>query len=262
MGTEYDAFASIYDLQSGAFEADLDFYVELARQAGSPVLELAAGTGRVCLPIARAGVPIVGVDHSANMLAVAQAKLEQEPDLPLGLVQADMRDFALDQSFGLVIIPFRSFLHLTTIQDQIACLNNVRRHLRPGGRLALNFFMPDVDILAAYRTKLGRVVSHRHRLVDPDSGHEIEIWEHRGYRPHDQFVDQSLIYHEWAEDGTLLRTVRRGYTLCYIWPREFEHLLARCGFEVEALYGGFDRRPFDEDSGEQVWLARKGQRCD
>jgi len=74
---------------------------------------------------------------------------------------------------------------------------------------------------------------------------------------HDQFIDQRFVCHEWGDDGTLLRTTRRAYTLCYIWPREFEHLLARCGFEVEALYGWFDKRPFDEQSKEQVRVTRK-----
>jgi ubiquinone/menaquinone biosynthesis C-methylase UbiE len=258
MTTEYDAFAGIYDVQSGQFEDDLDFYLGLAREAEPPVLELATGTGRVSLPIARAGVPIVGVDSSAEMLAVARRKLEGEPALPLRLVQADMRDFELPgDEFGLAIIPYRSFLHLTAVEDQIACLARVRDHLRPGGLLALNFFVPDVEIIAAYRSHLGRAVSTRYSFTSPESGNEVEVWEYRQYRVHDQFVDQRFVYHEWDADGTLLRTTRRRYTLCYIWPREFEHLLARCGFEVEALYGGFDKRPFDERSTEQVWVARK-----
>lgn len=259
MTTEYDAFAAIYDVQSGRFDADLDFYVGLAREAQPPVLELATGTGRVSLPIARAGVPIVGVDSSVEMLAVARAKLEKEPGLPLSLVQADMRDFDLPDkgAFGLAMVPFRSFLHLTTTKDQLACLSRVHEHLRPGGLLALNFFMPDLETIAAYQGRLGRVVSCRFSSSSPASGNEIEIWEHRQYHVHQQFIDQRFVYHEWDADGTLLRTTRRGYTLCYIWPREFEHLLARCGFEVEALYGWFDRRAFDAGSAEQVWVAHK-----
>ena len=260
MSTEYDAFAAIYDAQSGRFEADLDFYVSLAREAHPPVVELAAGTGRVSLPIARAGVLIIGIDRSVEMLDVARAKLEQEPDLPLRLVQADMRDFDLPQQkgeIGLVIIPFRSFLHLTTVEDQVACLKQIHAHLRPGGLLALNFFVPDLDIIAAYRGELGRAVSYRYSFPSPESGNELEVWEYRQYHAHDQFVDQRFVYHEWDADDTLLRTTRRRYTLCYIWPREFEHLLARCGFEVEALYGSFDREPFDAQSREQVWVARK-----
>ena len=261
MTTEYDAFAAIYDIQSGAFGDDLDFYVDLAQAVEPPVLELATGTGRVSIPIAHAGVPVIGIDSSTEMLAMARRKVENEdPDFPLRLVQADMRNFDLPDSkgtFGLAIIPFRSFLHLTTLEDQIACLTRVRDHLREGGLLALNFFVPDIALIAAYRSELGRSVSYCYSFTAPDSGNEIEVWEYRQYRAHDQFIDQRFVHHEWAADGTLLRSTRRGYTLCYIWPREFEHLLARCGFEVEALYGWFDKRPFDKGSTEQVWVAQK-----
>ena len=260
MTSQYDAFAFTFDLEYGANEADLNFYVGLAREAEAPVLDLATGTGRVCLPIARAGVSIVGVDSSAEMLAVARAKLEKEPDLPLNLIQADMRDFDLPDkgAFGLAIIPGRSFLHLTTVQDQIACLSRIHEHLREGGVLALNLFVPDLEMMAARQGELGKAVSYDHSFSSPKSGNEIEVWEYRQYRLHEQLVDQRYVYHEWDEDGTLLRTTRRGFTLCYVWPREFEHLLARCGFEVQALYGWFDRRPFDEGSAEQVWVAKKG----
>jgi SAM-dependent methyltransferase len=261
MTAEYDAFfASIYDVMWGASDADLDFYVGLAQEVEPLILELATGTGRVSLPIARAGVSIVGIDSSAKMLAVARRKMGKEPDLPLRLVQADMRDFDLPElkgTFGLAIIPGRSLLHLTTTKDQIACLTNIHDHLRDDGLLALNVFVPDVELISAHRGKLGQVVSYDCRFTSPDSGNEIEVWEYRQYRVHDQHIDQRYVYHEWSEDGTLLRTARRRLTLCYIWPRELEHLLVRCGFEIEALYGGFDKRPFDEESVEQVWVARR-----
>jgi SAM-dependent methyltransferase len=261
MTTEYDAFASIYDVMWGDYDADLDFYVGLAQQVEPLILELATGTGRVSLPIARVRVPIIGIDSSAEMLAVARQKMEAEdPRLPLRLVQADMRDFDLPDSkgtFGLAIIPSRSFLHLTTMEDQMTCLANIHDHLRDDGLLALNVFVPDVETISAHRGKLGQVVSYDCRFTSPDSGNEIEVWEYRQYRVHDQHIDQRFVYHEWSADGTLLRTARRRFSLCYIWPREFEHLLVRCGFKVEALYGGFDKRPFDEKSTEQVWVARR-----
>jgi SAM-dependent methyltransferase len=260
MSTEYDSFASIYDLQTGKFGEDLDFYVELAREAEPPVLELAVGTGRVSLAIARAGVPVTGIDSSVEMLKRAREKLAQEPELPLQLAEGDMRDFDLGRakgSFGLAIIPFRSFLHLTTVEGQLECLTCVHQHLRPGGRLALNFFMPDMELIAAYRGSLGRAVSYRYSLTEPDTGNEVEVWEYRQYRPYDQFINQRFVYQEWDAEGTLVRATRRGFTLCYIWPREFAHLLARCGFEVEQLYGWFDKQPFDENSTEQIWVARR-----
>jgi SAM-dependent methyltransferase len=139
--------ADSYDADMGA-EADAmrdtPFYLALAREAaaqGHAVLELACGTGRVTLPIAREGIDVAGLDNAAAMLAVARRKAAAE-DLDVTWVEADIRDFDLGRSFGLIIVPYRSFLHLLTAADQAACLAAVHRHLIPGGRFALNFFAP------------------------------------------------------------------------------------------------------------------------
>ncbi len=158
------------------------------------------------------------------------------------------------------MIPARAFLFMTTTEDQIRCLQNVHDHLREGGLLALNFFVPDLELIASRLGKLGHAVSYSHTFTSPETGNEIEVWEHRRYSVHDQTVTERFVYQEWGADGKLLQTTRRSFALCYIWPREFEHILARCGFEVEALYGGFDEQRFDQDSPEQIWVARKASR--
>jgi len=141
--------ANAYDADMGAAADamdDLPFYLQLARQAaaaGHAVLELGCGTGRITLPIAREGIEIVGLDNAPAMLDVARRKAAAE-ELELPWVEADMRDFRLDRRFGLVIVPYRSFLHLLTPEDQASCLATVRQHLLPGGRLALNFFVPPI----------------------------------------------------------------------------------------------------------------------
>jgi SAM-dependent methyltransferase len=262
MPTEYGAFAATYDEEVGGITHDLEFWVDLAQKAEPPIVELGVGTGRVSLAIARAGIPITGVDVSTRMLAETRKKLEREPDLPLSLAQGDMRDFELPDIKGkvsLLIIPARAFLFMTTPEDQIRCLENVHKHLCDGGLLALNFFVPDLELIASRLGKLGQAVSYSHTFASPQTGNEIEVWEHRRYSVHDQTVTERFVYHEWGTDGTLLQTTRRGFTLCYIWPREFQHLLARCRFEAEALYGGFDKRPFDHNSAEQIWVARKAR---
>ena len=178
MPTEYDAFADTYDAEVQA-TADIGFYTELAQAAPPPVLELAVGTGRVSFPIARAGVPVIGIDQSAAMLAVARKKLAQEPELPVRLGEADMHDFDLPDvkgKIGLAIIPARSFMHLVTVDAQIKCLRGVHRHLVDRGRLALNFFVPDVTTIAAYLSKLGQAVSYNDVFTDPDTGHQVEVW--------------------------------------------------------------------------------------
>jgi SAM-dependent methyltransferase len=205
------ANAEAYDADMGrSADAmdDVSFYVKLARQAataGQPVLELGCGTGRVTIPIAQAGVEVVGLDNAPAMLEVARPKAAAA-GVDVRWLTGDMRNFQLEQRFGLVIIPFRSFLHMLTDADQISCLSHVYEHLIPGGRLALNFFVQ--------------------RLAGRSATPVI-----------------SRIY----------KTIQ----VRYVSRNEMEGLLKRNGFEVEALYGWFDRRPFTDQSSEMVWLARR-----
>jgi ubiquinone/menaquinone biosynthesis C-methylase UbiE len=265
MATEYDAFADIYDLEYGTTTVDLDFYLEHAQAAQSPVLELACGTGRLALRVAEAGIPIVGIDSSEQMLAVARekaARLEASgaapiQPLPVEWVQADMRDFDLGRGFGLAMIPARSFLHLLDPPDQVQTLNRVYRHLLPEGKLVLNLFVPNLRIIAEHSASTGQMLRYRRAYTDPASGRRVSVWESRRYDVHRQRIHQKFRYEELDKDGEVLSTRYRGYTLCYIWPREMEHLLVRCGFEELELYGGFERQPFDERSSEQIWVARR-----
>jgi ubiquinone/menaquinone biosynthesis C-methylase UbiE len=144
-------FARRYDAEEAPRDCgDVAFYLGLARQAaaaGQPVLELAVGTGRVAVEVARAGIEVSGLDLSPAMLSVARRKAAGLSNL--SLVEGDMADFELGRRFGLVYIPFRSFLLLTSVEQQRACLACVRRHLEPGGRFALNFFNPDLPLAQA-----------------------------------------------------------------------------------------------------------------
>jgi SAM-dependent methyltransferase len=132
---------------------DIPFYVGLAREAasrGEAVLELGCGTGRVTIPMARAGAEVVGLDSAPAMLDIARARAARE-GVTVHWVEGDMADFELRQTFGLVVIPFRSFLHLVTPEEQRSCLASIHRHLVAEGRLALNFYVPRGSPAAAPR---------------------------------------------------------------------------------------------------------------
>lgn len=257
MTTEYDAFAGTYDLEYGTTRVDLGFYVAAARAAQPPVLELACGTGRITIPIARADVPVTGVDSSREMLACARAKLDAEGPLPVTLVEGDMRTFALDERFGLAIIPARSILHLLTPEDHVTALSNVHRHLIPGGRLALNSFVPNLRMIVERpESSLGQALTYSHAFVDPDSGQQVLVWQSLQHETYRQRIHAHFVY-EWVDEaGASVARRHREYTLCYIYRNEMEHLLARCGFEVEALYGDFEGGAFGPESTEMVWVAR------
>ena len=169
-----------------------------------------------------------------------------------------MRDFDLGRLFALVTLPFRPFQHLITVEDEISCLENVRRHLVEGGRLVLDLFNPSLDILSGstgdeeigeeppFSTRDGRTVVRRHKIFGHDRFNQVNQVE--------------LIYYVTHPDGREERLVHR-FPMRYLFRFEVEHLLVRCGFEVEQLYAGFDKGVYgSRNPGELIFVARKTAR--
>lgn len=227
--SEYDAFAPIYDAWAAEMTEDVPFYVELARQADGPVVELACGTGRVAIPVARAiGRPVVGIDASPAMLERARSAAEAA-GVELELRLQDMRDLALDEPAALVYCPFRSLLHLPSWADRRVVFERVAASLRPGGRFAWNAFVFDPHVAAELDGAWSDRNGARHRT---------------DYDPTDCRIDVTL------EDGASI-------SLHWVAPSEWDGLLDVSGLELEARYGWFDRRPYDGDSRELVAVARR-----
>ncbi len=257
--TEYQFTAEFYDYVAPyRRRQDVAFFVEMAQATGGPVLEVGCGTGRVLIPTARAGIEIIGLDLSPDMLAICRANLAAEPvevQARVQLVEADMRDFDLGREFGLITTPFRPFQHLTTVEDQIACLTTLRRHLRPGGRLVLDIFNPSIHYLAdparldefgdelEFTMRDGRRVRRRERIAGRDYFGQVQ--------------DVELIYYVTHPDGRQERLVH-AFPMRYLFRFEAEHLLVRCGFEVEALYADYDKSPYGSKyPGELIFVARR-----
>jgi SAM-dependent methyltransferase len=219
-----EGFADRYDEWSAEMTEDVPFYVELARETDGALVELAVGTGRVAIPVAEAtGRPVLGIDTSPAMLAQARERAAAA-GVELELREGDMRDLELEEPAGLVYCPFRGLLHLPTWADRRRVFERVAASLRPGGRFAWNAFAFDHTVAA--------------RLDG----------EHR-----DEPVPHSLRYD--VGDITL-----DGAGISSLWwatKNEWLGLIDVAGLEVEALYGGFDRRPFDEESREYVWVTRR-----
>jgi len=229
----YDRIARLYDPWSASVTEDVEFYVEEAVASGGPVVELACGTGRIAVPVAKAGVPVIGVDGSAAMLEVAREYAEAEGvsglvDLHVG----DVREPPVEERVSLVLIPFRSLLHMTTEADRERALAAALELLVPGGRLVFDVFAPaKEDIEATHGRWLER---------------EPGIFERA----------------DWDEgERTLTLSVRRGEEastmhLAWLSALEWRRLLERAGFEIEAHYGWFDRRPY---AGQEdfIFVARR-----
>jgi SAM-dependent methyltransferase len=235
--SEYDPFAENYDEWADAMTEDVPFYVDLAREADGPVVELAVGTGRVAIPVAQeTGKRVLGFDLSPAMLAVARERIA-EAGADVEVHEQDMREFELDEPAALVYCPFRALLHMSNWGDRRRVFERVAAALQPGGRFAWNTFVFD-PLLAA--DLAGRL---RPR---PNTA----IWEYTEYDPTDARIDIRAWIGQPGVDERRLR-------LWWVNRSEWEGLIDVAGLEVEALYGWFDRRPFDEDSREFVWVARK-----
>jgi SAM-dependent methyltransferase len=257
-GYDNPFLAEFYDSVVPYFERpDVTFFVEMAQLSGGPVLELGCGTGRVLIPTAKAGIEIVGVDASQMMLSVCRKKLlSASPDVRsrvTGLVEADMRNFELNRKFNLVTIPFRPFQHLLTVEDQMSCLRNIRRHLADSGKLVLDIFNPSLPHLAdesylqehgeepEFVTPDGRKVVRRARIVSRDYFNQI--------------TQNEMIYDVTHPDAREERLVHR-FPMRYLFKFEAEHLLARCGFGVEAVYADYDKSPYGSKyPGELIFVA-------
>jgi SAM-dependent methyltransferase len=235
--SEYDMFAEIYDEWAGHMVEDIGFYVELAREADGPVVELAVGNGRVAIPVAlETGKRVLGIDSSPAMLAVARERAEKA-SAKLELREQDMRDFSLEEPAALVYCPFRALLHLSNWADRRQVFERVAAALRPGGRFAWNAFVFDPEIAGHLAGRL------RPR---PDTS----IWEYTDYAPTEARIDiRGWVGQPGVDEKRL--------SLWWINRSEWEGLIDVAGLEVEALYGDFERGPFTEESREFVWVARK-----
>jgi SAM-dependent methyltransferase len=236
--SEYDPFAEIYDEWSDHMTEDVAFYVDLAREAEGPLVELAVGNGRVAIPVAReTGRKVIGIDLSPAMLAQARERADAA-GVELELHEGDMRDFELEEPAGLVYSPFRALLHMPNWQDRRRVFERVAAALKPGGRFAWNAFV--FDPLIAARLS-GEVRQH---------GENSRIWEQVEYDPTESRIDITAWVDQPGEG-------ERKLSLWWVNRSEWEGLIEVAGLEVEGLYGDFDRRPLGKEDREFVWVARK-----
>jgi SAM-dependent methyltransferase len=251
--------APFYDSYATGIEGDVPFYVHEAQQAGSPVLELGCGTGRLLIPIAEAGITIVGLDRAPAMLAIAKQKLTKLPSATqqrMTLIEGDMRDFALGQRFSLVMIPYRAFQHLLTSEDQRHALRCIRDHLTEDGRLLCHLFDPRLETIVAHSGPLGAALKKDAEFLHPETGHRVVVWETRHYAPEHQRLEQERLFEELDSAGRVVAKTYSPLTLRYVYRYEMQYLLELSGYAVEALYGDFHRGPF-RYGGEQIWVAKK-----
>jgi SAM-dependent methyltransferase len=253
---QYDDFADLYAAWTASApitELNLPFYVDEYVATDGLVVELGVGDGRIAVEAARRGKALVGVDASRAMLDLCRARAEEAGVADrVQLLHADMRDFELEEPAALVTIPFHSIGHLLTLDDKRDALRHAHGQLAPGGRLILDHFVFDASLARSGIPML------RGETPNEATGGSSLLWA----VPEHALAAKQMVVRAITEelDATGVVTERRVRRLSFSWidPEEVRALLTETGFEVDAVYGDFDRTPFGPDSSEQIWLASRG----
>ena len=244
---QFSGWAEYYDLiYEGRNEEDKQFYLDEMDKTEGKILEIGCGTGRIYIPALEKGIDIYGFDISEEMIEKLREKAENK-GLEPKVKQADMTDFSYNQKFSLIIIPFRTYLHNLTVQEQLDTLKNCKEHLEEDGKLILNFYLPDYE-----------------KVAEGDGSKSIEEIEKDG----ETFRREVEV--SWQSE---IEEVRKIHNRMYnskeelVWESEFktkivskpkfELLLRNAEFSDWQVYGGFNKDKLESTSQEAVWIVEK-----
>ncbi|MCP4423181.1 MAG: class I SAM-dependent methyltransferase [Chloroflexi bacterium] len=256
----YDQIARYYDLTHADLTEDLPLILELAGQADGPILELGCGSGRLLLPLARAGHTVTGIDNSTAMLALAQARLAKEETAVQNrttLIEADMTKFELAEQarFPLIIIPYNTFMHLDAAQ-KTAALKQIKRYLAEDGRLTNGrLFIDLINPFDIAQTPDNPAFTLENSLTDPETGHHILQFASNRLDAEAQILHIDWIYDSTSPDGEHVQRTTVAAAYHYLFPHQLELLLRQTGFQLQTLAGGYDQSPYNENSDRLLIIA-------
>lgn len=250
-GDLYAPIARYYALEQGEQNEDLPFFRELAQRTGGPVLDLGAGAGRVAADLAAAGLAVTALEASPVMLALAGEQLPKHLADRVTLVGGDMLNFRLAERFPLAVCAAGTFAHITDEADQLRALRTIKRHLTPGGVLAVVLQNPYQLVVDP---PSGEVVL-QWRGADPATGAAVAKYVTNEADLAPQLLEVGVAYDVLAADGQL-RRYSTEFTLRWTYQRELELLLLRAGFEAAEWYGDYDRSAYASDSPLLIVLAQ------
>jgi SAM-dependent methyltransferase len=254
----YRAIADFYDAEyesSSILDHDVPMLLRHLPKRKQRVLELCCGTARAAIPLAQAGHAVTGVDIDADLLAIAKRKRDSVglADKQLKLVKSDVLTLRLAERFDLAFLIFNTLLNFTTLAEQDRLLENVARHLKPGGRFWIDIFYPDLSILGTPHHEHFDSATFYVPSLDR-SVHRVSEIRRSDERPQLQHV---TFHYAWADDrGEMVRQEIQ-FDMTWMFPRELTLLLERHGFTVEQMYGDYDGNDVTPESSRLIVMAKK-----
>lgn len=239
---EYLDYSEYYDFAHNQKD-DIPFYLDYARECGSPILELACGTGRLIIPVAEAGYSVTGIDFSANMLSICKERVNQHGlSERVSLVEANMTNFDLpEKQFSLAYVPLRSFTHLFTQEEQLSCLHTTYTHLRPGGLFIVALFVPRFTILGQEQESPFRPLREFNL---PNGNHVVQSQRFVMNDRVNQIVYFEFKFEETDSSGNAVSEKIAPMIMHYTWRYELQLLMERAGFEVTDVFQDYEKNPF------------------
>ncbi len=251
---QYADFSAFYDIYVGERLEDLAIYLEYTARSQTPVLEVGAGTGRLTIPIAKAGASVFAVDISPSMLAILESRLSTEPPeirRRVRVICADARQLDLEVSFDLIMVPFYTFNYLLTPGDQGAALRSFSRHLSDGGHVLIDVFVPYRLIDHCPSDPILKVDA-----IDPNSGNAVRGWNTYTIDQERQYEYRRHAFEITEPDGGVVRrefTTQRRYS----YPRQLEQVFSDSGLYVQSVFSGPKKDSPASMSEQLLYVLRK-----
>ena len=249
----YEYLARYYDQIHSSLTADLPFILKLAQENGGPILDLGCGTGRLLFPLAQAGFPVVGVDNSPLMLAVANKRLAAQPEEVRALVtlwKKDMRSLVQDHTetkFTLALFSFNTLLHMRE-GEILGLLKRIAGLLTSGGKIFIDLENP---FLLAEIVDQNEAVFET-SFMDAVTSKRVEQWSQSSLDSNTQTLTVTWQFRtQEKEPGTTIVEI----VYHYLYPHQIALLLQLAGFRLLQISGNYEGEPFQEDSERLLLLA-------
>lgn len=250
MNTDYKVGDLIYDANIydglNTFLSDLQFYKKwLPKNKEAKILELCCGTGRLTVPIAKAGYNICGVDYTSSMLGQAKVKAS-EAGLEINFIEADIRTLNLQEKFDLIFIPFNSIHHLYKNEDLFKAFNGVKNHLKEGGLFLLDCFNPNIQYIVEGEKEQKKIAEYT-----TEDGRAVLIKQTMRYESATQINRIEWHYFINGEFHSIQNLDMRLF-----FPQELDSYLEGAGFEITHKFGSFEEERFENKSEKQIFVCK------